>query len=72
MSWFSKLAKGLGIVLSLLGALALGVVVTSPAEASPAGPPVPSLDWQPCAEDPSKLCATARCLWTTTNLAVAP
>ena len=60
MSWISKLAKRLGIALSLLGVLALGVVVTPPAEASPGVPPVPTLDWRPCGEDPSKLCATAQ------------
>ena len=59
MSWISKLAKGLGIVLPLLGALALGGVVTPPAEARPGGPPVPTLNWRPCGEDPTKLCATA-------------
>ena len=47
-------------MLSLLGTLALGVVVTPPAEANPGSPPVPTLDWQPCGEDlPGKLCATA-------------
>ena len=60
MSWISKLAKRLGIVLSLLGVLALGVVVTPPAEARPGVPPVPTLDWRPCGEEPSKLCATAQ------------
>jgi pimeloyl-ACP methyl ester carboxylesterase len=54
-------SKALGIAMSLLGVLALGVVVTPTAEASRGGPPVPRLDWRPCGEDlPGKLCATAR------------
>lgn len=57
----ARTRTGLGIVLSLLGTLVLSVVVTSPAEASPAGPPVPTLDWRGCGEGfPGKLCATAR------------
>ena len=61
MTWIGKLAKRLGIVLSFLGVLALGVAVTPPAQARPGRPPVPTLDWRPCGVDfPGKLCATAR------------
>lgn len=38
MSWISKLAQAPGVALSLLNPLSLAVVVTPPAEASPAGP----------------------------------
>jgi pimeloyl-ACP methyl ester carboxylesterase len=52
--------KAFGVLLSLLGILALGVVVTPTAQASRGGPLVPSLDWRPCVEASDKLCATAR------------
>lgn len=48
-------------MLSLLGALALGLVVTPTAEAGRAGPPVPTLAWRSCGQEwPGKLCATAQ------------
>jgi pimeloyl-ACP methyl ester carboxylesterase len=55
-----RIRRVLGVVVTALATLSLGVLVAPQAEAGPSGPPVPVLNWQPCGADfPGKLCATA-------------